>query len=69
VEGFPVTSSSHEALPEAERRRQGGRNGHRQGAPRSRPRHGSGGSGRRSAARSGPGGGRPRPRGAAARYR
>jgi ATP-dependent RNA helicase RhlE len=69
VEGFPVTSSSHEALPEAERRRQGGRNGHRQGAPRSRPRHGSGGSGRRSAARSGSGGGRPRPHGSAARYR
>ncbi len=69
VEGFPVTSSPHDTLPEAGRPRQGGLNRHRPGAPRSGPRHGSGGYGRRPAARSGPSGGRPRPHGSAARHR
>ena len=44
MEGFPVTTSSHEALPEAARHhRQGGRNRHQSSGPRSGPRHGSGG--------------------------
>jgi ATP-dependent RNA helicase RhlE len=69
VEGFPVTSSSQEALPKAERRHQGRRNSHWASVPRSGTRLGSGGSGRRPAARSGPERGRPRPRGSAARHR
>jgi ATP-dependent RNA helicase RhlE len=63
VEGFAVTSSSHEAVPEVGRRREGGPNRHRPGAARPGARHGSGGSGRRSAPRSWPSGGRPRPAG------
>ena len=47
VEGFAVTASSHEALPEAGRRHQGGRNFRGSSGPRSGSRHGSGGSGRR----------------------
>jgi ATP-dependent RNA helicase RhlE len=47
VEGFPVTASSHDALPEAGRRHQGGRPGRGFSGPRSGARHGSGGSGRR----------------------
>ena len=47
VEGFPVTASSHEALPEAGRRHQGGRNGRGSSGPRSGARQGSGGPGRR----------------------
>jgi ATP-dependent RNA helicase RhlE len=69
VEGFAVTSPSHEALPEAGRRHQGGRNRHRPGAPSSGARHASGGSGRRPAARSGPSGGRQGPRASVARHR
>ena len=69
VEGFPVTSSPHDTLPEAGRPRQGGLNRHRSGAPRSGARHGSGGYGRRAAARSGPSGWRPQPHGSAARHR
>jgi ATP-dependent RNA helicase RhlE len=57
VEGFPVTASSHEALPEAGRRHQGGRNSRGASGPRSGSRHGSSGFGRRP---SGPG--RPRAR-------
>jgi ATP-dependent RNA helicase RhlE len=60
VDGFPMTSSSVETLPEAGRPRQFGRNNHRPSAPRAGGRHGSGGSGRRPAARSGWSGGRPR---------
>ena len=70
VEGFPVTSSSHEALPEAGRRHQGGLNRHRPSVPRSGARHGSSGYGaRRAAARSGPSAWRSRPHGSAARHR
>jgi ATP-dependent RNA helicase RhlE len=47
VEGFAVTASSHEALPEAGRRHQGGRNFRGSSGPRPGARHGSGGSGRR----------------------
>ncbi|OFW40341.1 MAG: RNA helicase [Acidobacteria bacterium RIFCSPLOWO2_12_FULL_67_14b] len=47
VEGFPVTASSHEALPEAGRRHQGGRSGRGSSGPRSGARQGSGGPGRR----------------------
>jgi ATP-dependent RNA helicase RhlE len=47
VEGFPVSASSSEALPEAGRRHQGGRQGRGGNSSRSGPRHGSGGSGRR----------------------
>jgi ATP-dependent RNA helicase RhlE len=68
VEGFAVTSSPTEALPEAGRR-QGGQNRHRPSAARSVARHGSGGSARRPAPRSGPSGGRPRLGGSAARQR
>jgi ATP-dependent RNA helicase RhlE len=55
VEGFPVTASSHEALPDSGRRHQGGRNSRGSSGPRSGARPGSSGFGRRS---SGPG--RPR---------
>ena len=57
LEGFPVTASSHEALPEAGRRHQGGRNGRGSSGSRSGARQGSGGSGRRP---SGPGRSRAR---------
>ncbi|MDH4065065.1 MAG: DEAD/DEAH box helicase [Acidobacteriota bacterium] len=57
VEGFPVTASSHEALPEAGRRHQGGRQGRGFGGPRSGARQGSGGPGRGFSRP-----GRPRPR-------
>jgi ATP-dependent RNA helicase RhlE len=53
VEGFAVTSSSQEALPEAERRGQARRNSHWPRAPRSGAPLGSGRSGRRPPARSG----------------
>ena len=57
IEGFPVTASSHEALPEAGRRHQGGRNNRGSSGPRSGARQGSGGPGRRP---SRPGGSRAR---------
>jgi ATP-dependent RNA helicase RhlE len=57
LEGFPETASSHEALPEAGRRHQGGRNGRGSSGPRSGSRPGFGGSGRRP---SGPGRSRAR---------
>jgi ATP-dependent RNA helicase RhlE len=47
VEGFPVTATSHDALPEAGRRHQGSRHGRGFSGPRPGARHGSGGSGRR----------------------
>ncbi len=50
IEGFAVTASSHEALPEAGRRHQGSRQGRGQGGfsgSRSGGRQGSGGAGRR----------------------
>ncbi len=47
VEGFAVTASSHEALPEAGRRHQGGRPARGSSGSRSGARHGSSGSGRR----------------------
>ena len=49
IDGFPVTTSSHEALPEAGRRHQGGRQSRAFGGSRSgsNSRPGSGGSGRR----------------------
>ncbi len=47
LEGFPVTASSHEALPDAGRRHQGGRHSRGSSGPRSGSRQGSGGSGRR----------------------
>ena len=68
VEGFPVTVSSHEALPDAGRHHKGGRNSRRPSTPRAGARHGSGGSGRRPA-RSGPSSGSFRPRRPAARHR
>ena len=53
VEGFPTTAGSHEALPEAGRRHQGGRNNRGSSGPRSGARQGSGGPGRRPSSRSG----------------
>ncbi len=47
VEGFPVSASSQDALPEAGRRHQGGRPGRGFSGPRSGARNGSSGSGRR----------------------
>ncbi len=47
IEGFAVTASSHEALPDAGRRHQGRRPSRGFGGTRSGVRHGSGGSGRR----------------------
>ena len=47
VEDFAVTASSHEALPEAGRRHQGGRPARGSSGSRSGARHGSSGSGRR----------------------
>jgi ATP-dependent RNA helicase RhlE len=59
VEGFPTTAGSHEALPEAGRRHQGGRHNRGSNGPRSGARQGSGGPGRRPSARSGRFGARP----------
>ena len=47
IDGFAVTASSHEALPDAGRRHQGRRPGRGFSGSRSGARHGSGGSGRR----------------------
>ncbi len=48
VDGFPVTNSSHEALPEQSRRHQGSRAGRgARSGPRAGPRPGFGGAGRR----------------------
>ena len=47
IDGFAVTASSHEALPDAGRRHQGRRPGRGYSGTRSGVRHGSGGSGRR----------------------
>jgi ATP-dependent RNA helicase RhlE len=47
IEGFAVSASSHEALPEAGRRHQGNRPGRGFGGSRSGGRQGSGGAGRR----------------------
>ena len=46
VEGFAVTPTSHEALPEAGRRHQGGRNGRASSGPRAASHRPSGGAGR-----------------------
>ncbi len=45
IEGFPLTTSSHEALPEAGRRHQGARNGRGASGTRSGSRYGTGGTG------------------------
>jgi ATP-dependent RNA helicase RhlE len=47
IDGYAVTASSHEALPDAGRRHQGRRPGRGFSGSRSGARHGSGGSGRR----------------------
>jgi ATP-dependent RNA helicase RhlE len=47
IDGFPVSASSHEALPEAGRRHQGTRQNRGFGGSRSGGRQGSGGAGRR----------------------
>jgi ATP-dependent RNA helicase RhlE len=47
IDGFAVTASSHEALPDAGRQHQGRRPGRGFGGSRAGARHGSGGSGRR----------------------